>query len=83
MRFASDIYEHPVLSSSEIWEKDDYSRSNTRLRLVAAVSVISVVGTIAGLAVVQATGFKNVLGLMGVNERAALAAIGNSIHDRL
>jgi hypothetical protein len=67
MRAASNIYEHPVLSDSEVWAKDAYNRTGST-RLFASLGVLSLVTTITGLAVVQLAGLKDLLGMVGLNE---------------
>jgi len=41
MRAACDLYEHPELSTSEVWAKDAYNRSG-KTRMLAAVGVLSI-----------------------------------------
>ena len=43
MRAVSDIYEHPELSSSEVWAKDAHNRSG-KTRFIAAVGVLYIAG---------------------------------------
>lgn len=48
MRAVSDLYEHPELSNSEIWDKDAHNRSGTtRVLMVLAFFSILILTTIA------------------------------------
>ncbi|KAF8911572.1 hypothetical protein CPB84DRAFT_1842065 [Gymnopilus junonius] len=64
MRAACDIYEHPVLSSSEVWAKDAHNRSG-KTRFIAAVGIIY----IAAITTVAAGQFLGYIDLRALHSR--------------
>jgi len=68
MRFVSDLYEHPDLTDSEVWDKDANNRSGAR-GVVAAMGVLSLVTVASTLAAVHYVGYDR-LKAAGLNESA-------------
>jgi len=55
MRAACDLYEHPQLSGSEVWDKDAHNSSGTA-RVLTVLGALFVVTTISTLAVAYYSG---------------------------
>ncbi|KAF8806631.1 hypothetical protein BYT27DRAFT_7037662, partial [Phlegmacium glaucopus] len=55
MRAACDLYEHPQLSDSEVWDKDAYNCSGVA-RMLTVLGGLFTVGTISTLAMVYYLG---------------------------
>jgi len=55
MRAACNLYEHPQLSDSEIWNEDAYNRSG-RTRVLTVLGALFIVTAISTFAVVHYTG---------------------------
>jgi len=67
MRFVSDLYEHPDLTDSEVWDKDANNRSGSRV--VVAMGILSLVTIASILAAVQYVGYDRLSKAAGLNER--------------
>jgi hypothetical protein len=59
MRAVCDIYEHPQLSNSEVWDKDAYNSSGTA-RVLTVLGTLSFVAAISILAVAYYSGILDV-----------------------
>ena len=46
MRAACDIYEHPELSTSEVWATKDPQGASAQVRLLSIIGVLSVAATL-------------------------------------
>jgi hypothetical protein len=68
MRFVSDLYEHPDLTDSEVWDKDANNRSGARV--VTAMGILVSVATIASiLAAAHYVGHERLCRAAGLDER--------------
>jgi len=70
MRAASDIYEHPELSSSEVWgTKDARGAAAAKLRLLSILAAMSLIATLTTVLASHAFGL---LDLTSLASRASL-----------
>jgi len=67
MRFASDLYEHPQLTNSEVWDKDAHNHSGAS-RFFAAMTVLSLI-TITSIAAAHYAGYASLLKSVGLNDK--------------
>jgi len=70
MRAVSDLYEHPELSDSEIWDKDAHNRSGA-IRVFATMGFFS----IAALTTLAACQFSGIVDLSTLHSRFLLPAL--------
>jgi len=73
MRFASDLYEHPQLTDSEVWDKDAHNQSGAS-RFFAALGVLLII-TITSIAAIQYAGYASLLKTVGLNDNAFISAL--------
>jgi len=66
MRFVSDLYEHPDLTDSEVWDKDANNRSGARV--VVAIGVLSLATITSVVAAVQYVGYERLSKAAGLND---------------
>jgi len=71
MRFVSDLYEHPDLTDSEVWDNDTNNRPATRV--VAAMSVLSLATITSVVAAVQYVRYESLLKVAGLNDNSLSA----------
>jgi len=64
MRAVSDLYEHPELSDSEVWDKDAHNRSGA-IRVLATMGFFS----IAAITTLAACQFSGVVDLSTLHSR--------------
>ena len=67
MRFVSDLYEHPDLTDSEVWDKDANNRSGARV--VTAMGILSLATIASILAAAHYVGYERLSKAAGLNER--------------
>jgi hypothetical protein len=71
MRFVSDLYEHPDLTDSEVWDKDANNRSGGA-RVVAVMGLLSLATVASIVAAIQYVGYERLSKAAGMDNKSVV-----------